>query len=508
MLSLDRALGYACRAAGNGGARARSSARAARQKSRQVVVSTDPALLSATDLLRQYRSRELSPVEVVGAVFDRIEACGEQVNAFCLLDRNPARASARESEARWRAGKPSGRLDGVPVTIKDLILTRGWPTLRGSRIIDSSQAWDDDAPVTAALRRHGAVLIGKTTTPEFGWKGVTDNALTGITRNPWNTAMTPGGSSGGAAAACALGMGALHVGTDGGGSIRIPAGFTGIFGIKPSFGRVPAWPLSPFGTVSHVGPMTRTVADAALMLTVISEPDARDWHALPYTETDYLAGLDEGIDGLRIGYSPDLGYADVDPEIAAAVDASLGVLEQLGARVEEVPPMFDPVGPLFLIFWASGAAQLLRGFPPHLRDLVDPGLQEVAAYGEQLTLADYLDAVASRGALGERMNRFHQDFDLLVTPTLPIPAFAAGLEKPEWMAADRWADWTPFTYPFNLTGQPACSIPCGFTGDGLPAGMQIVGPRYADAMVLRAARAFESVRPFIMPAVPRVPAVA
>ena len=468
-------------------------------------MTDDVAYLSATELLGLYRSRQISPVDVVKAVYARIGAHDSKVNAFCFLDEEAALTAARESEARWQQGEPRGRVDGVPVTIKDLLLTKGWPTLRGSRIVDPDQPWEEDAPSVAALRRNGATIIGKTTTPEFGWKGITDSALTGITRNPWNTQVTPGGSSGGAAAACALGMGALHIGTDGGGSIRIPAGFSGVFGLKPSFGRVPAWPLSPFGTVAHVGPITRTVADAALMLNVISEPDARDWHALPYAAADYREDLQAGVKDLRIAYSPDLGFVDVDAEIAAAVKDALGVLEGLGARVEEVAGPFEPTGPTFLAHWACGAAQLLRMFSEEQRALIDPGLQEVAAFGEQISLADYLDAVAVRGALGERMQRFFDRFDLLVTPTLPIPAFTAGIEKPETMAGDRWADWTPFTYPFNLTQQPACSVPCGLTAAGLPMGMQIVGPKYADGLVLRAARAFESARSFLMPDAPREP---
>jgi aspartyl-tRNA(Asn)/glutamyl-tRNA(Gln) amidotransferase subunit A len=469
-------------------------------------MSHDPARFSATELLTLYRDKKLSPVETVEAIFSLIRAHNAAVNAFALLDEEGSLAAARASEIRWHRGEPEGRLDGVPVTIKDLILTRGWPTLRGSRAVNPVASWDVDAPATAALRRHGSILIGKTTTPEFGWKGVTDNGLTGVTRNPWNTDLTPGGSSGGAAAACALGMGALHIGTDGGGSIRIPAGFTGIFGIKPSFGRVPAWPLSPFGTVAHVGPMTRTVADAALMLNVISEYDSRDWHALPGDHLDYLEDLSAGIKGLRVAYSPDLGYVDVNPEIAAGVKAALGVLEELGARVEEVGPPFAPSGPVFLLHWACGASQLMKSFTEEQRSLIDMGLLEMAAYGDQVPLSGYLDAVAARGALGESMQEFHSRYDLLVTPSLPIPAFAAGIEKPEFMAADRWADWTPFTYPFNLTQQPACSVPCGFTSDGLPMGMQVVGAKYADALVLRAARAFESARPFEMPDAPRVPA--
>jgi aspartyl-tRNA(Asn)/glutamyl-tRNA(Gln) amidotransferase subunit A len=471
-------------------------------------MSQDPARLSAGELLGLYRNGKLSPVETIQAVFSRIRNYNGAVNAFALLDEEGALAAARASEARWRRGQPEGLLDGVPVTIKDLILTQGWPTLRGSRTVDPAGPWDVDAPATAALKRHGAILVGKTTTPEFGWKGVTDNGLTGVTRNPWNTDLTPGGSSGGAAAACALGMGALHIGTDGGGSIRIPAGFSGIFGFKPSFGRVPAWPLSPFGTVAHVGPMTRTVSDAALMLSVISEYDARDWHALPEDHGDYLDDLDAGIEGLRIAYSPDLGHVNVDSEIAAGVKASLGVLEDLGARVEEVAAPFASSGPIFIVHWACGAYQLMKLFTQEQRSLIDMGLLEMAEYGSRVSLPDYLDAVAARGALGESMQGFHRRYDLLVTPSLPIPAFAAGMEKPESMAADRWADWTPFTYPFNLTQQPACSVPCGLTAGGLPMGMQIVGPKYADALVLRAARAFESARPFEMPDAPKAPAAA
>jgi Asp-tRNA(Asn)/Glu-tRNA(Gln) amidotransferase A subunit family amidase len=264
-------------------------------------VSADPADFSATELLRLYRTRQLSPAEVARAVLERIERFEPAVNAFCLVDPERAMQAARESEARWQRAQPQGLLDGVPATIKDLILTRGWPTLRGSLTTPREQPWDEDAPATARLREQGAVLIGKTTTPEFGWKAVTDSALTGITRNPWNTARTPGGSSGGAAVACALGMGALHIGTDGGGSIRIPAAFTGIFGLKPSFGRVPAWPLSPFGTLAHIGPMTRCVADAALMLNVLARPDGRDWFALPYDGRDYRTGstTGSGDPGLR-----------------------------------------------------------------------------------------------------------------------------------------------------------------------------------------------------------------
>jgi aspartyl-tRNA(Asn)/glutamyl-tRNA(Gln) amidotransferase subunit A len=450
--------------------------------------------LSATSLLEGFRKRTLSPVEVAQAVLKRIETFNPRLNAFNLVSDRFIE-DARASEARWSAGQPRGLLDGVPVSIKDIILTKGWPTLRGSKAIDPKGPWNDDAPATARLREHGAVLMGKTTTPEFGWKGVTDSPLTGITRNPWNPDKTPGGSSGGAVAAVAAGMGPLAVGTDGGGSIRIPCSFTGLFGIKPSFGRVPAWPLSPFGTVAHVGPITREVTDAALMLTVLSQPDARDWHALPYEPRDYRAGLEAGVQDLRIAYSSNLGYATVDPEVEALVRDSVKIFADLGARVEEKHPGFENAEPVFRMHWFSGAAALVRSLKD--RTQVDPGLLEVAAQGEKVTASDLLEAQMRRGALGMHMNLFHRDYDLLVTPTLAVPAFGVGREYPE--GHKRWTDWTPFTYPFNLTGQPAASIPCGFTQAGLPVGLHLVGPRFADALVLRAARAFETARPIELP---------
>jgi aspartyl-tRNA(Asn)/glutamyl-tRNA(Gln) amidotransferase subunit A len=459
----------------------------------------DVCALSATELLSLYRKKALSPVEVTRAVLDRIEKLNPLLNAFCFLDPAAAMKAAKESEKRWLKKEPKGLLDGVPASIKDLLLTKGWPTLRGSKTVDPKGPWNDDAPVVARMREHGAVILGKTTTPEFGWKGVTDGPLTGITRNPWNPKMTPGGSSGGSAAAVSAGLGPLAIGTDGGGSIRIPCGFTGLFGLKPSFGRVPAWPLSPMGTVAHVGPMTRTVEDAALLMNVISLPDDRDWHALPYDARDYRIGLEEGIKGLRIAFSEDLGYAKVDGEIAAIVKNAIKKLKDLGAHVEAKDPGFEDVGPLFASHWFPGAAMIVRNTLAPKRKLMDKGLLETAKLGEKYTTAQYLDGMQKRGALGLHMNRFHEKYDLLVTPTLPLAAFQAGLEMANLMKQKRWTDWTPFTYPFNLTQQPAATVPCGLTKKGLPVGLQIVGPRYADALVLRAARAFESTQPLRMP---------
>jgi len=461
-------------------------------------MSAELCNLTAVGLLEAYRTGTLSPVEVTRAVLARIEKLNPVFNAFNLVS-DRALDEAQASEARWQSGQPKGLLDGVPVSIKDILLTKGWPTLRGSKTVDPKGPWNDDAPATARLREHGAVLLGKTTTPEFGWKGVTDSPLTGITRNPWNSKKTPGGSSGGAVAAVAAGMGPLAVGTDGGGSIRIPCSFTGLFGLKPSFGRVPAWPLSPFGTVAHVGPIARSVADAALMLNVLALPDARDWHALPFEPRDWRTGLEDGVRELRIAFSRDLGYAKVDAEVASVVADAVKVFADLGAKVEEKNPGFANPEGIFRTHWFSGAAMLLSNFSKEQKKLIDPGLLEVAAEGEKIGAHEVLDAQMKRGALGAHMNLFHRDYDLLVTPTLAVAAFDAGLEFPP--GKKRWIDWTPFSFPFNLTQQPAASIPCGLTKSGLPVGLHIVGPRYADALVLRAARAFETARPITLPKV-------
>jgi aspartyl-tRNA(Asn)/glutamyl-tRNA(Gln) amidotransferase subunit A len=450
---------------------------------------------SAISLLDRYRKRELSPVEVTRLLLDRLDALQPTINAFCIVDHDGALAAARESERRWLSGKAVVKLDGVPVTIKDLVLMRGFPTLRGSRLVDPHQDWSEDAPATARLREAGAVVLGKTTTPEFGWKAVGDSPLTGITRNPWNLARTPGGSSAGAAAACAAGIGPLHLGTDGAGSIRIPAAFTGIFGLKPSFGRVPAYPLSAMGLLAHIGPMARTVMDAALMLTVLSAPDHRDSYALPPEATDWREGLEGGVRGWRIAYSPTLGYAKVDPDIAAAVGEAVQQFETLGAVVEEVGAIFPSPREALFTLWAAGAAKLLDAYPADKRALVDPGLLATAAEGQRISAVDYLAADLVRTTVGQQMAAFHQKYDLLLTPMMPIPALPVGQDLNDPATERHWIDWSPFSYPFNMTRQPAASIPCGLTRAGLPIGLQIVGPLYADARVLRAARAFETTQP-------------
>lgn len=457
-------------------------------------IASRPAGLSVVELLAGYRCGALSPVEAVRDALDRAERLNPRVNAYCLLDPPGALVAARASERRWRRGEPLGALDGVPISVKDLLYTAGWPTLRGSFSIDEEGPWPEDAPAVARIREHGGVLLGKTTTPELGWKGVTDSPRAGVSGNPWRPELTCGGSSGGSAAAVALGMGAASLGTDGGGSVRIPAAFSGIVALKPTFGRVPHYPASPFGTLAHVGPMTRTVEDTALLLDVICAPDSRDpWALAPPGESfaAALAGFAARLAELRIAVSPTLGYVSVHPEVAGAFDAAVAVLGELGARVEPADPGFaDPVE-AFHTLWFAGAAKSVERLDEAKRARLDPGLAEIVALGSEVSAARYLDAMAVRNELGIRMGAFHERYPLLVTPTLPIPAFPAGLEVPPGWPGRRWTSWTPFTYPFNLTQQPAVSVPCGFTSEGLPIGLQIVGPRHADAAVLAAAHAFQ-----------------
>ncbi|MDN5871501.1 MAG: amidase [Nitrococcus sp.] len=451
--------------------------------------------LTAVEMLGHFERGDLSPVEVTEAALEQIQLHNETVNAYCFLDEQTTRVAARQAQERRRRRCTLGLLDGVPVAIKDVFMVRGWPTRKGSKITDDSPA-PGDSPVIASLRRHGFVPLGKTTTPELGWKGVTDSPLCGVTRNPWDPAKGAGGSSGGSAAAVSLGMGALALGTDAGGSIRIPGGFCGIVGFKPTQGRVPFWPASAFGQLAHPGPMTWSVKDAALMMNVLCEPDARDT-TLPGTGIDFLAALTGGLKGWHVAFSPSLGYVNVDPEVAAAVAAAAGHFEDLGAHVEEVDPGFPDPREAFDRLFYSGAANALREISPEHRRAMDPALVRVAEWAERLAMLDYLAAINERAALIERMNGFHERYRLLLTPTLPLAAFDGGLEVPPHWQDERWPSWTPFTYPFNMTGQPAISVPCGFTSAGLPIGLQIIGARHRDEWVLRAAHTYQGIAPLM-----------
>jgi aspartyl-tRNA(Asn)/glutamyl-tRNA(Gln) amidotransferase subunit A len=466
-------------------------------------MTVDLAFLSVAELTAGYRASQFSPLEVTKACLGQIARHNEALNAFNLVDEDGALSAARESEKRWHLRTPRGPIDGVPTAVKDLILTRGWPTLRGSHTVDPNQNWDEDAPSVARLREHGAVLLGKTTTPEFGWQGVTNSPLTGITRNPWNPDLTPGGSSGGSAVAVACGMAHLALGTDGGGSIRIPAAFTGTFGLKPSFGRVPAYPPSPFGTLAHVGPMARGVADAAALLGVIAAPDLRDPYALPAeagsSGTQYLRNLEDGIGGLRLALCLSLDDYPLQPDLAEAVTRLAKKASDLGADLVEASPQIPDCSQAFRTLWYAGAANVMRRIPLAKRQDLDPGFREIAEKGHGISLSAYLAAQELREEITRRMNLFHRNHDLLITPALPLTAFDANREFPPAPKQGRWVDWTPFTFPFNLTGQPAASLPCGRDRKGLPMGLQIVGPRHGDMRVLLAARALERFAGFEKP---------
>ncbi|MEE3853320.1 amidase [Gordonia sp. LSe1-13] len=458
---------------------------------------------TAAHLAEGYRSGTFSPVSVTEELLSAIEADNPAVNAYCLVDADAAIRDARASAERHAAGVALGPLDGVPVSIKDLFLTKGWPTLRGSELIHADDdEWAVDAPAVARLREAGAVLLGKVTTPEFGWKGVTDSPRCGVTRNPWDTERTPGGSSGGSAAAVAAGLGPLSVGTDGGGSIRIPASFCGIVGLKPTFGRVPLYPASPFGTLAHAGPMTRTVADCATMLDVLSGFDPRDWWAMPTPTTssaELLSRAPHHLDGVRIAYSPDLGYGSNDPVVQQNTEAALEIMRGLGASVTQIELGWEDPAWAYHILWFSGADVVVKAQGPGATEKIDHGLAAALTRHADFSATDYLDATALRMALGVEMGQLHLDFDVLITPSTPRVAFEAGVDVPAGSASPDWTSWTPYSYPFNLTGQPAITIPSGFDRSGataLPTGLQIVGARHADDTVLRVAAAYERVAPF------------
>jgi aspartyl-tRNA(Asn)/glutamyl-tRNA(Gln) amidotransferase subunit A len=455
--------------------------------------------LSAVELLAAYRAHSLSPVEVLQDALKRLERFESAVNAFTLVAAEPALEAAKASEARWMKGEPAGLADGILATIKSNVATRGWPARRGSTTIGSdSVAYD--APVSANLRRAGCIFLGQTTMPEFGWIGATHSKLTGITRNPWNTGRTPGGSSGGAAAAAALGIGSFHVGSDGAGSIRIPCAFSGLFGIMPGVGRVPAAPASPFGILARLGPMTRKVADGALMLQIMAGPDNRDVFHDGHAAPDYPAVVSKGLRGLKIGWSPTLGFVDqLHPDILRATSAIAKRLTEFGAIVSEADPGLsrdDAYRPL-RVLWDAGCAQTLKIVPRDQHDHVDPGFMACARAGEKLSATDVMQAMMDRAALYETMRRYHERFDLLLTPTMPTTAIEAGVEVPrDGSFGDQWFNWSPYTWPFNVTGQPGASVPVGLASDGLPIGLQIIGPKGREDLVLRASMGVEMLADF------------
>ena len=440
----------------------------------------------SVELIAAFKARTLSPVEVMRAVLDRAEETRATLNAFAALDAKGALASAAESEKRWRDGAPMGPLDGVPLSIKDNIYAAGMPTRFGSKAIADADTNGPDSPSVARLREAGALVFGKTTLPDYAHKIVTDSPLTGITRNPWNLAHSPGGSSGGASAAVADGMGPFAVGTDGGGSIRVPACWSGIYGLKPSFGRVPHHPRGAFPSVSHVGPMTRTVRDSALMMTAMTRPDPRDWYALPYDGTDYSVGLDRGIAGLRVASSIDLGLGiTVEPDVAASVARAFKTVESLGASVEPAHPA-EIAGCIDVhrVTWSSFSARLARKLGARA-EMLDPSMQMLVAMGNALPAGAFVDAVVARGELGSLINGFFERYDLLMAPVIAFSAPVIDRIDPRNPPVPSFTSWC------NQTGLPAASVPCGVTGSGLPIGLQIVGGPRQDARVLQASYAME-----------------
>ena len=447
--------------------------------------------LSASELTTLYARRELSPVEAVEAMLARAAKLQPHLNVFVLIDEAGARSVAKASEARWHKGAPLSALDGVPTSIKDTTPVKGWPTRYGSHATDETPA-TESAPAVERLQGAGMVLLGKTTTPEFGWKALTDSPLQGTTRSPWNLAHSPGGSSGGASSLTAAGVNPFNHGNDGGGSIRIPAAHTGLAGLKPSYGRIAQHPAdSPFADVVSQGVLARSVRDTALALNVLAGPDPRDWRSLPADPRDHTVGLEDGVRGLKLGLSLDLGHVKADPEVRTLVAAAAKRFEELGAIVEEIGPLIEPLQNSFEPLWIGSFATRLRLIPTQLHGKLDPGFRAAAEKGLAITLADYARAYEAKSKLARDMALWHQQYDLLLAPVTPTAApTVETLYNSD--AFPRWTKGAPYTLPFNLTGQPAASMPAGLTKACLPVGIQIVGPARADHLVLRAMRAYES----------------
>ena len=454
---------------------------------------TDAALLTAEEMLSAYANRTLSPVEVLQAVTERIARLNPTYNAFAVL--NPrALDAAGESAARWSAGRPLGLLDGVPCTVKDLVDVAGFPTRRGSRATDPTPA-TEDAPSVLGLKAAGAVIVGKTTTTEFGWKSPGDCPLHGITRNPWNPDHTAGGSSSGAGAAGAAGFGPLHIGTDAGGSIRIPAAWCGLVGLKGSYGRVPQWPTGTFASVACLGPMTRSVRDAALMFSALARYDLRDPFCIPDDPRDWRDGIEDGVAGLRIGLLRRPGFdAPVDADGLAAVERAASILTDAGAVIEETQANLPDTQQVFTRVWGAALARLVATLPEDRRGLIDPGIHEVVARLGGMSAVEFMDAEAMRAAAGHAMARLHQRLDLVLCPTVPGAPPLADAPTVDPVQA-LWRDWAPWTFTFNLTRQPAITFPLGFTPAGLPRSVQLAAAQYRDDLVLRAARVLELAEP-------------
>jgi aspartyl-tRNA(Asn)/glutamyl-tRNA(Gln) amidotransferase subunit A len=467
------------------------------------LTETDLCFTPAVELADLIRRRALSPVEIIRAVLERIERLNERLGAYVLVHAERALEGARQAEHEVMAGRPLGLLHGVPVSIKDNLWTAGERTTFGSRLF-ADFVPPEDAPSVARLRAAGAIFVGRTNMPEFAWRGSTDNPLFGESRNPWDLTRTPGGSTGGGAAAVAAGLGPIALGSDGAGSIRIPASFCGLVGLKPTFGRVPMYPAAGGNElVAHVCPLTRTVRDAALMMSAIARYDRRDPFALPDDGVDYLAACDQRLVGtrggarVRVAWSMDLGFAPVDAETREIAAAAARAFAEVGLEVEEASPDLGDPSSILRTLYGGAQAGAHAARPPEQKAQMDPELVAYAEASARFTVVDHLKALAARQAMVDALRRFFERYDLLLTPTICLPAFPLGLVGPREVDGHEVTHlgWT-LCYPFNYSGQPAVSIPAGWTSTGLPVGLQIVGRRLEDALVLRAAAAFEALRPW------------
>lgn len=451
--------------------------------------------MSAIELRRRIRNKELSPVDVTKRALEAAEASQSTLNAFFRLLPEPALAAARSAEDAVMKGQPLGLLHGIPFSAKDLMAVGGVAYASGSRAMANNVA-QVDAPAVERAKAAGAILIGKTTTSEFGCKPVGDSPLTGITRNPWNLNKTPGGSSAGAAASVAAGITPFALGTDGGGSIRIPCSFSGLTGLKGQFGRVPVWPASATPTLAHVGPIARSMRDAALLFTAIAGYDPRDPFGVAGAVPDVLGASESSVAGLRVAYSPTLGYARPDANVIAVVERAVRNLEDLGCNVEHFDQVFekDPAD-LWTAEFYAGVGTRLRGFVENQRDLLDPGVAEVLEAALSQDMRSYYEKVFERYAFREKMRLFFESFDILVSPVLPVSSLDVGFDIPPHLTDRNLVSWVYYTYPFNLTGQPAAAVCAGIADDGMPVGLQIVGRALGEYDVVRLGAAFERMQP-------------
>lgn len=467
------------------------------------MTNEDLCYTPATELVDRMKSKDLSPVELTQALLDRIDALNPKLNAFVTIHPEQSLAAAQHAEDAIQKGEDLGSLHGLPISIKDLSHTKGVRTTSGSKVHENFIP-DENAPVVERMLGAGAISLGKTNTPEFGWLAISDNELFGPTGNPWDPTRTSSGSSGGAASATAAGMAPISLGSDGGGSIRHPASFCGLVGMKATFGMIPkhagheGWP-----SLSHNGPLTRTVADAALAMDVLTGYDPRDMFSTPLPHQDFLKNLQRDLKGLRVAWSTDMGHAEVDPQVREHFEKSIAAFEEMGCEVVQSHPDLDDAREIFkgVMFVEAVGADLQHVREDGSSDMTPP-LTQFINKRKDIYARDYMDALTKRQALYSRVHTFMQDIDLLLTPTMAIPAF----EHPKPDLSDyphtvndvevSSTGWHPFTFPFNLTGQPAATVPCGFTNEGLPVGLQIVGRKFEDLLVMQACAQFEQARPW------------